>query len=50
MKNRIREVAFISKDLKLSYEALKDGKYEDKKLYKFIRRAIDDLKENLFLG
>ena len=37
-------VAFISKKLKEEFEALKEGKFQDKELYKFINRAIDDLK------
>lgn len=44
--NKIISVAFISKKLKEEFESLKDGKFEDKQLYKFINRAIDDLKQN----
>jgi Txe/YoeB family toxin of Txe-Axe toxin-antitoxin module len=43
-------VAFISKKLKKEFESLKDGKFEDKTLYKFIDRAIDDLKLNPLSG
>ncbi len=39
-------VGFISKKLKEEFESLKEGKYEDKQLYSFIDRALDDLKEN----
>ncbi len=39
-------VAFISEKVKREFEFLKEGKFEDKKLYGFICRAIDDLKEN----
>ena len=44
MKKRI-SVAFISKKLKNEFESLKDSKVEDKQLYKFILRAIDDLRD-----
>ena len=39
-------VAFISKELKKEFESLKDGKFEDKNLYTFIDRAMNDLKIN----
>jgi len=39
-------VGFISEKLKGEFESLKEGKYEDKQLYSFIDRALDDLKEN----
>jgi Txe/YoeB family toxin of Txe-Axe toxin-antitoxin module len=38
-------VGFISEKLKKEFDLLKAGKYEDKQLYVFIDRAIDDLKE-----
>ena len=37
-------VAFISEKIKLEFNSLKEGKFEDKKLYEFIERAINDLK------
>lgn len=43
-------VAFISKKLKEEFETLREGKFEDKELYKFINRAIDDLKINPTCG
>jgi len=43
-------VAFISKKLKEEFETLKEGKFEDKELYEFINRAIDDLKVNSTCG
>lgn len=46
MNNKQIHVAFISKKLKELFEQLKEGKFEDKQLYKFINRAIDDLKQN----
>ena len=38
-------VAFVSEKLKSDFEKL-----NDKQLYKFIKRAIDDLKQNPFCG
>lgn len=43
-------VAFISKKLKAEFESLKEGEYEERKLYKFIDRAIDDMKKNPTCG
>jgi len=43
-------VAFISKKLKAGFESLKEGEYEERKLYKFIDRAIDDMKKNPTCG
>ena len=43
-------VAFISEKLKSNFESLKEGKFEDKKLYNFINRAIDDLKKDPLCG
>ncbi|MBT3406233.1 type II toxin-antitoxin system RelE/ParE family toxin [Candidatus Woesearchaeota archaeon] len=43
-------VTFISNKLKIEFEHLKLGKFEDKQLYKFIDRAIDDLKQNPYCG
>ena len=43
-------IAFISKKLKQEFESLKQGKFEDKELYNFIGRAIDDLKKNPTCG
>lgn len=37
-------VAFISEKLKSEFDYLKSGKFEDKQLYNFIERAINDLK------
>ena len=39
-------VAFITKKLKEEFELLKNGKFEDKQLYKYICRAQEDLKQN----
>lgn len=42
--NKEISIAFITKKLKEEFEALKEGKFEDKQIYEFINRAIDDLK------
>ena len=39
-------VAFISQKLKENFELLSKGKFQDKGLYKFINKAIDNLKDN----
>ena len=44
------EVAFVDVDIKRAFEELKEGKFEDEKIYNFILRAIDDLKENPHCG
>ncbi len=43
-------VAFISQKIKKAFEELQKGKFEDKKLYEFISRAIEDLKNNPSCG
>jgi Txe/YoeB family toxin of Txe-Axe toxin-antitoxin module len=48
--NKPINVAFISQKLKEQFEYLKHGKFEDKQLYAFIDRAIDDLKANPLCG
>ncbi len=40
------QVAFIDEHLKATFEKLKDGKFEDKEIYKFIQNAISSLAEN----
>jgi Txe/YoeB family toxin of Txe-Axe toxin-antitoxin module len=47
---KIKQVAFANEKLKQSFEKLSNGKFEEKQLYKFINRAMDDLKENPFCG
>jgi len=44
------EVHFGDEKLKAAYEKLKHSKTEDRTLYKWISRAIDDLEENAFCG
>lgn len=48
--NREKVVVFCEISLKKSYEELKSGKFEDKQLYEFLTRAINDLKLNPFVG
>jgi len=43
-------VGFVSEKLKQGFECLKGGKFEDKKLYSFIDRSIDDLKKDPACG
>jgi Txe/YoeB family toxin of Txe-Axe toxin-antitoxin module len=43
-------VSFGDKSIEEDYETLKEGKFEDKRLYEFIERAIKDLKENPTCG
>jgi Txe/YoeB family toxin of Txe-Axe toxin-antitoxin module len=43
-------VAFANKNLENDFEKLQKGKFEDKQLYKFIERAIIDLKKNPICG
>ncbi|MBU2099973.1 type II toxin-antitoxin system YoeB family toxin [Candidatus Micrarchaeota archaeon] len=47
---RIKQVAFAEEATRNAFDKLKQGKFEDKNLYEFIDRAIDDLKENPFVG
>ena len=49
MNKEIR-VAFITSKIKQEWEALQEGKFEDKQLYQFIDRAIDDFKANPTCG
>ncbi len=44
------EIKFADEKLKENLEILKDSKTEDKKLYIWINRALDDLEENAFCG
>jgi len=43
-------VVFVNPKIEKEFESLKEGKFEDKKLYKYIQRAIDDLKQNSLSG
>ena len=44
------QVFFADPKIQKAFEDLKDSKTEDKKLYKWIDRAIDDLEEDAFCG
>jgi len=46
MNDKPKYVTFRDKKLELSFEALKSGKFQDKKLYDFIDRAINDIKKD----
>ncbi len=48
--NKQAHVAFITPKLKEQFQYLKSGKFEDQQLYKFINRALDDLKQNPMCG
>ncbi len=48
--NKQIHVAFITQKLKEQFQCLKEGKFEDRQLYKFINRALDDLKQYNFCG
>ena len=48
--NKEVKVGFITHKLKEQFDSLKKGKFENKELYKFIDRALDDLKENPTCG
>ena len=43
-------VAFANEGIRNAFVELKGGKFEDKQLYEFLQRAIDDLKKNPFVG
>ncbi len=49
-QGRIKSIAFADVSIKKAFEDLEKGKYEEQKLYAFIKRAIDDLKENPLCG
>ena len=44
------EVYFADEKLKETYNKLEDSKAEEKELHKWISRAIDDLKQDAFVG
>jgi len=48
--NKIKEVAFATNSLNKSFFELRERKFEDKQLYNFLNRAIDDLKQNPVCG
>ena len=50
MKDKPIYVAFADSKLENVFEKLQKSKFEDKQLYSFIERAIDDLKKNPTCG
>lgn len=50
MNEKPKNVIFSEKKLEISFEELKEGKFEDKKLYDFINRAINDIKKEPTCG
>ena len=44
------DVYFADEKLKETYNKLKNSKTEEKELHKWISRAIDDLKQDAFMG
>ena len=50
MSDKKINVGFISHKLKDQFNTLESGKFEDKKLFDFIIRTINDLKNNPMCG
>ncbi len=50
MSDRPKYVAFVEKSLETAFEKLRQGKFEDEQLYKFISRAIVALKKEPMCG
>jgi len=50
MSDKQMHVAFINSKLKQDFDSLKEGKFEDKKLYEFIDRATEDIKKDPTCG
>jgi Txe/YoeB family toxin of Txe-Axe toxin-antitoxin module len=50
MNNKPVYVSFANKKIEQNFERLKEEKFEDKQLYRFIQRAIDDLKKDPMCG
>ena len=48
--NKQVQIAFITQKLKEQFGYLQKGRFEDQQLYKFINRALDDLKLNPTCG
>jgi len=43
-------VAFADESLKVAFDKLKTGRFEDRKTYELLDRAIDDLKKDPLIG
>jgi len=50
MNDRSIEIVFVEERIEREFEKLKNGKSEEKQLYKFISRAMNDLKQNPMCG
>lgn len=50
IRDRIIEVSFVTKKLEDNYQKLENGKFEEKELYRFIKRATEDLKKDPMCG
>lgn len=50
IRDKIKEVGFADKNLRKAYLKLQTGKSEEKQLFSFISRAIDDMKKNPLCG
>ena len=50
MKDKLIYVAFANSKIENVFEKLQKSKFEDRQLYTFIERAIDDLKKNPTCG
>ncbi len=48
--DRIQEVAFASKKLEADFLELKEGKFEDQEIFRFIERAREDLLKDPLCG
>lgn len=44
------KIKFVDDKLQKAFYELEKGKAEDKKLYKCLRRAFEDIEENVFCG
>ncbi len=50
MVDKVKEVTFVTLELKKTFESLQEGAFEDKELYKFINRAKEDLMNEPLCG
>jgi len=49
-EQRIKRIGFAEPSIKKAFNDLEKGKHEDKELFRFLQRAIEDLKSNPFSG
>ena len=50
MVEKVKEVTFVTQELKKTFESLQEGAFEDKELYRFINRAKEDLVKEPLCG